>query len=144
MIKIGKQWYADNFPERSRDLRNLQPFCSQCLRIRGEVPSIIQLPLLKSRKKKRKKKGVVLTAHHPNYDTLNPEAELIILCLRCHGKAQRQHNAEVLEANKKQRIRERIERQKVEGQLQIFNEHEYLVIQVDFPVMQFLQAIPPG
>ena len=90
MILIGKQWYADNFPARAFALKEQVAWaCEQCHRVHGEECSsdILQLHLKGCKKrKKRKKRKIVVTAHHPNYDTENPDAELVILCRACHGR----------------------------------------------------------
>ena len=90
MILIGKQWYADNFPARALALKEQVAWaCEQCHRVHGEECSsdILQLHLKGCKKrKKRKKRKIVVTAHHPNYDTENPDAELVILCRACHGR----------------------------------------------------------
>lgn len=44
--------------------------------------------------------GSCMTVHHPNCDTLNPDAVLIVLCARCHLKADRKIRKE--EKNKNQ------------------------------------------
>ena len=41
--------------------------------------------------------------------------------------------------NLKRRISETEDTQEITEQLQLFDEHDYLVIQVDFPITQFLQ-----
>lgn len=144
MKKIGNQLYADNFDERSLARKELVGWaCEWCKRTHGQeiTPAVIQHPLKGYKKRKKtKSRKIVLIAHHPNYDTENPDAELIILCRACHGKAQKQHNAEVWKAKKVEAIREDIQRQKTNGQLElVFNEPEYPVIEVDFPICQFLQ-----
>lgn len=143
MIPIGKQLYADNFPERSLARKELVGWsCEWCKRKHGQeiTPAVIQHPLKGYRKKKKtKSRKIVLIAHHSNYDTENPDAELIILCRACHGKAQKQHNAEVWRAKKVEAIREDIQKQKSNGQLELaYNEPEYPVIEVDFSISQFL------
>jgi hypothetical protein len=123
MIPIGKQLYADNFPERALAHKELVGWCCEwCGRKHGEeiIPDIIQLPLkgLKGRRK-RKKRKIVLIAHHLNYDTENPDAELIILCRSCHGKAQREHNREMYQiAMQQKKIADTVD-QKIRGQLEI-------------------------
>jgi hypothetical protein len=146
MRKIGNQWYADNFEERSLAHKELVGWaCEWCKRNHGQeiTFAVIQHPLKGYKKRKKSKsRKIVLIAHHPNYDTENPDAELIILCRACHGKAQKIHNAEVWETKKKQATRENIQKQKGKGQLELsFNETEYPVIQVDFPIAQFLHTM---
>lgn len=146
MISIGKQLYADNFPERAQARKELVGWrCEWCHRVHGQecTPDIPQLTLKGCKKRGRsKKRKIVLIAHHPNYDTENPDAELIILCRACHGKAQKQHNAEVWRATKAKTTRENIQRQKDNGQLElVFDETEYPVIEIDFPITQFLHTM---
>lgn len=147
MILIGKQWYADNFPARALARKEQVGWvCERCYRVHGQecAPDMVQLALkgCKRRKKQRKRKIVVI-AHHPNYDTENPDAELIILCRACHGKEQKQHNHEVhKQAANAKKIAER-EDEKGKGQLELtFDEEEYEIIQINFPVSQFLQHTP--
>jgi len=149
VIKNGKQWYADNFHERALTHKDAVGWaCEWCGRKHGEEykPDAIQLPLLKSRKKRPKRK-VVVVAHHPNYDTENPDAELIILCKACHGKAQRQHNREANQKNADDKRKEKLlgeTRDAMDnGQLELaFGEYEYPILQIDFPITPFLQSVP--
>ena len=136
MVKIGKQEYADNFRKRARQRKKQVGWrCEKCHRKRGEV---IQPTLMAVKKSKK----IVVIAHHPNYDTENPDAELIILCRACHGKAQTLHNAEVNKAKQKEAVRDGVQKQKLEGQLELpLDDIEYPVLQVDFPISQFLQTV---
>lgn len=151
MIPIGKQWYAENFPERSQALKEAMNWtCEWCGRKHGEenTPDMVQLVLKHCKqRKRRKKRKVVVVAHHPNFDTENPDAELIILCRACHGKAQRQHNREeqckAVDARKRKQRRNKIKDAIDNGQQEIpMDDGDYPVIQVDYPIIAFLQSVP--
>lgn len=133
MILIGKKLYADNFRFRSELLKELLDRTCQCCHRKEKTEYL---------GKKGKTCKIVLIAHHPNGDTENPDAELVILCRACHGKEQRLHNIEVWEVKKKDKLLTDIKDAKDNGQLQfVFDETEYTVIQIGFPITQFLQPI---
>lgn len=133
MIKIGKKPYADNFPVR-RDIRRdlVDNKCEHCRRAYKSIYI----------GKKGKECKIILIAHHPNNDTENPDAELIILCRACHGIAQRTYNSEATKKianNRKIAIKEAAIAM---GQMTfLFDENDYQIIQVDFPISQFLQPV---
>src|SRR5947207_7030627 len=133
MKKIGKKWYADNFSKR-RDIRKdlVDNACEHCKR--------------KEKSKYRGNKGkiskIVLVAHHPNREDENPEAELIILCRSCHGKADRWPNAD---ERKETALRKMYETADKAGQMQMFIRHEdqeLLYIQIGSHLSPFLQTVP--
>jgi len=140
MKKIGNKFYADNFPLR-RDIRK-ELVDHSCERCRRAYKSIYI-------GKKGQECKIVLVAHHPNNDTENPDAELIILCRACHGIAQRLYNSEVnrlaAEAQRKaDLIKARLDAIEA-GQLVMFSEIEgtsELVpcIHFEFPISQFLHS----
>lgn len=48
---------------------------------------------------------IVLTCHHPNHDTANPDARLIVMCQRCHLNADREHHlAKAAETRRRKRL----------------------------------------
>jgi hypothetical protein len=49
-----------------------------------------------------KSKKVIIQAHHPNFDKMNPRAKLVALCEPCHLRADSEHNLQV----KRQQARE--------------------------------------
>jgi hypothetical protein len=129
VVKIGKKWYADNFRDR-RNIRKelVDNACEHCKRQERSIYI----------GNKGKKCKIVLGAHHPNHDPENPEAELIILCRSCHGKADRWSNAD---ERKETALYKMYVIADKAGQLQMFDGDGYTILQVNFPLAQFLQAV---
>lgn len=130
MKKIGKKLYADNFHTRVEIRKDLTGWLCECC-LRGYKQEYINA--------KGKTCKIILIGHHPNHDPENPEAELIILCRACHGKADKWSNAD---ERKQTKLLKELDKAFKAGQLQFtFDETEYTIIQIDGTISEFLQHI---
>jgi len=130
MLFINGKPYADNYYVRRDILRDLFDWtCQQCGRKHGQL------------REKKKGKGyckVRVQVHHPDRDTENPDARLILLCDLCHITSrddipERDKNAKRTRNLKKKKAREK------SGQLDLFDEHGYFIMQVNAPILQLIE-----
>jgi len=84
------------------------------------------------------KSKVILQAAHLDHDPWNKNARLIALCKSCHLKYDGPMHGKKAKQTKRQKV---VQKQLDAGQLQFsFDDTEYPVIEVTFPITQFLQS----